>query len=88
MDDLVNYEPNENMVLANTLWVSRQTSKTTNEAVSDVSAFYLESMADRRAKIITNLINNNFEQMEKAVTFIGEEGIESQDELRTIIGKK
>ncbi|MCR5302415.1 MAG: GGDEF domain-containing protein [Lachnospiraceae bacterium] len=74
------------MVTANTLWSSRKTNEATNEAVSAVSSFYLEAMADRRAKTITNLINSNFEQMEKAVDFIADEGIVSQDDLRHNIG--
>lgn len=74
------------MVTANTLWSSRQTIVATDEAVSTVSSFYLEAMADRRAKTITNLINNNFDQMEKAVFFIADEGISSQEELRHGLG--
>lgn len=31
------------MVIANTLWVSKQSSDATNEAVSAVSSFYLEA---------------------------------------------
>ena len=45
---------------ANTLWTSRRNESATNEAVSAVSSFYLEAMADRRARIITNQINNSF----------------------------
>ena len=75
------------MVSANTLWVSKQSSEATDEAVSAVSSFYLEAMADRRSKTITNLINSNFEEMEKAVAFIQDEKIGSQEELRNTIGK-
>lgn len=75
------------MVIANTYWASRQAVSSTNQAVSAVSAFYLESMADRRAKTITNLINNNFDYMEKAVSVIDDEEIESQEELRDAIGR-
>lgn len=74
-------------VIANTYWASQQAISSTNEAVSAVSAFYLESMADRRAKIITNLINNNFDYMEKAVSVIDDEKIESQEDLRAAIGR-
>ena len=74
------------MVMGNTLWASRQTGAATDEAVSAVSSFYLEAMADRRAKTITNLINSNYEQMEKAVELIKGEQIGSQDELRHNIG--
>lgn len=75
------------MVTGNSIRLSRRTSDATDDAVSTVSAFYLEAMADRRAKTITNLINGNFDEMEKAVTFIDEEGVTSQTELRECIGK-
>ena len=75
------------MELANTLWAAKQTGAATDEAVSLVSSFYLEAMADRRAKTITNLINESFAEMEEAVEFIEEEGAGSQEELRYIIGK-
>ncbi|MBO5623863.1 MAG: diguanylate cyclase [Butyrivibrio sp.] len=74
-------------VIANTYWASQQAISSTNQAVSAVSAFYLESMADRRAKTITNLINNNFESMEVAVSVIDDEKIASQDDLRDEIGR-
>ena len=74
-------------VIANTIWASRQTVTGTNEAVSAVSSFYLEAMADRRAKIITNLIKNNFNQMQKVIDFINEEDIKDQDALRRELGR-
>ena len=74
-------------ITANTIWEAKQAAAATEEAVSAVSAFYLEAMADRRAKAITNLINDSFDEMEKAVTFIAGEPIGSQDELRNAIGK-
>ena len=73
-------------VFVNTLISTRQTASATNEAVAEVSSFYLEAMADRRAKTIMNLINSNFEQMEKAVDFIIDEEIGSEEELREAIG--
>ena len=75
------------MMTANTIWASRQAGAATNEAVSAVSSFYLEAMADNRAKTITNLINGSFEEMEKAVAFIDDENVNSQEELRNAIGK-
>ncbi len=56
-------------MISNMLWTSRQTAMATSEAVGAVSTFYLEAMADRRAKTITNLINSNFDHMQKAVDF-------------------
>lgn len=75
------------VVIGTTLWASKETAAETDEAVAAVSHFYLEAMADRRAKIITNLINNNFEHMEKLLPMIAEEGIDSQEKLRAMIGK-
>ena len=75
------------MVLANSIHTSRQTVVATDDAVSAVSSFYLEAMADRRAKTITNLINSGFDQMGKAVAFVEKENVRSQDELREAIGK-
>lgn len=75
------------MVTANSIWSSRQTSNATKEAVSEVSTFYLEAMADRRARTISNLINSNFEEMEKATAFFADEKVDTQEELREVIGK-
>ena len=75
------------MMAANSLWNSKKIGNVTDEAVSAVSSFYLEAMADRRAKTVTNLISNSFDQMEKAVSFIAGENIGSQEELRNIIGE-
>lgn len=73
-------------VIVNTVISTKQTTTATTEAVSEVSSFYLEAMADRRAKTITNLINNNFDHMEKAVAYINSEGIDSEEELRDTLG--
>ena len=74
------------MVTFNTFVSSRQVIKATDDAVSEVSSFYLEAMADRRAKTVTSLIEHNFVQMEKAVGFINEQGITNNNELRDTLG--
>ena len=74
------------MIILNAILSSKQTVSATNAAVSEVSSFYLEAMADRRSKTITNLINNNFDHMEKAVAYINSENIRSEEELRANLG--
>ena len=74
------------MIILNAILSSKQTVSATNAAVSEVSSFYLEAMADRRSKTITNLINNNFDHMEKAVAYINSENIKSEEELRANLG--
>ncbi len=66
---------------------TRKTVQATDEAVSAVSSFYLETMADNHAKTITNLINNSFEEMRIAVAYIEDEDVHSQDDLREALGK-
>ena len=75
------------LMIANSVWTSRQVISATDDAVSAVSSFYLEAMADRRAKTITNLINSNFDHMEKSLPIFADEGIEDQEGLRNTIGK-
>ena len=74
------------MVTFNTIVASRHMITATDEAVSEVSSFYLEAMADRRSKTITNLIDNNFSHMEKGVEYINDSGIRTDEELRDVIG--
>jgi len=75
------------MVTANAVRSSNQTMRKTEEAVFAVSHFYLENMADRRAQTVANRIDSEFSQMEKALDYIRDENIESQEELRTTLGK-
>ncbi|MCR5847685.1 MAG: hypothetical protein K6G75_06155 [Lachnospiraceae bacterium] len=44
------------VLMLSTLWASRKAIRATDEAVSAVSSFYLEAMADQRARTITNLL--------------------------------
>lgn len=75
------------VLMLSTLWASRKAIRATDEAVSAVSSFYLEAMADQRARTITNLINNNFEHMEKALKVIDSEDIKTQEDLRKMMGE-
>ena len=74
-------------VTLSTLWNSRKTGAATDEAVSAVSSFYLETMAESHAKTITNLISNSFDEMRIAIAYIADEEVTSQEELREAIGR-
>ena len=73
-------------VIGNTIVSSGQMMTATDDAVSEVSSFYLEAMADQRAKTLANLIDSNFGDMEKAVEFIKDQGIKTDQELRDTLG--
>ncbi len=75
------------LLTVSTLWNSRKTASATDEAVSAVSFFYLETMADSHAKTITNLISNSFDEMRIAVAYIQDEEVSSPEDLRDAIGR-
>ncbi len=75
------------VLTVSTLWNSRTTGDATDEAVSAVSSFYLDTMADSHAKTITNLINSSFDEMRIAIAYIEDEEVRSQKELREAIGR-
>ncbi len=74
------------LVISLLIYPSKRLITSTNKAVSAVSSFYLEAMADRRAKTISNLIDNNFGQMDKAIAYIDEEQAGTIEEFRHEIG--
>ena len=75
------------MVSVNTFWSAKQTRGLTDDAVSSVSSFYLDTMADSHAKTVTNMISNSFDEMAIAVAYIEDEDIHTSKELREIIGR-
>ena len=75
------------MVIANSFLASKKTLSATDEAVSAVSSFYLGTIVERRAKIVINQIDHEFSQMEKALSFIKDEEIKSQEDLRDTLGR-
>ena len=70
-----------------TFWASRKTITMTDEAVSAVSSFYLEAMANQRSQTISNLIDYNFEHMEKALYVLESGDIRTQEDLRKRLGE-
>ena len=74
-------------VMIGGLWNYKTTAEATDEAVSAVSAFYLETMADSHAKTITNLISSSFDEMRIATVYIANEDVNSEEDLREAIGK-
>ena len=74
-------------VMIGGLWNYKTTAEATDEAVSAVSAFYLETMADSHAKTVTNLISSSFDEMRIATIYIADEDVNSEEDLRDAIGK-
>ncbi len=75
------------LVTVSTLWNTKKTIEATDEAVSAVSSFYLETMADNHAKTITNLISNSFDEMNMAIAYLREENVNSKEDLQLAIGR-
>ncbi len=75
------------MVTISTVRNAQKTALATDEAVSAVSSFYREAMADSHAKTIRNLISSSFDEMSIAVAYIEYEDVHSQEDLRGAIGR-
>ena len=75
------------ILIVTTLWVSGKARIGTNQAVNRVSEFYLEELAGRRALVVSEELNNNFTYMENALEVLEESDLESQESLRSFLGK-
>lgn len=75
------------ILLVTTIWVSNSSRTGTSQAVSRVSAFYLEELAGRRAQVVAEELKTRFSYMENAVAIMEEADLESQETLRKFFGK-
>ena len=75
------------ILLVTTIWVTGSARTGTQQAVSKVSEFYLEELAGRRAQVVSEELKNNLAYMENALTILEEPYLESQETLRSFLGK-
>lgn len=75
------------ILLVTTVWVLGSARTGTNQAVNKVSEFYLEELAGRRALVVSEELKNNIAYLENALAIIEERDLESQEGLRSFIGK-
>ena len=75
------------ILLITTVWVSTAARTGTSQAVAQVSEFYLEELAGRRAQVVSEELKNNFTYMENALSVLDSSDLESQDTLRRFLGK-
>ena len=75
------------ILLITTVWVSGSARAGTSQAVNQVSEFYLEELAGRRAQVVSEELRNNFTYMTNALAILDESDLESQETLRSFLGK-
>ncbi|MCI8517848.1 MAG: response regulator [Hungatella sp.] len=75
------------ILLITTVWVSGRARVGTSQAVNRVSKFYLEELAGRRASVVSEELNNHFTYMKNALSVLEDSDLESQDALRSFLGK-
>ena len=75
------------VLLVTTLWVSNGARVGTSQAVNRVSEFYLEELAGRRAQVVSEELKKNVAYMENALSIIEDYNLESQESLRSFLGK-
>ena len=75
------------LLLVTTVWVLGSARTGTAQAVSRVSEFYLEELAGRRARMVSEQLRSNVTNMENALTVLEASDLVSQDALRRYLGK-
>ena len=70
-----------------TFWMSSGARSATEWAVEQISGFYLEELAGRRSQVISSFFDTKVAQMERAMELLDTENPDSQDDLRSFIGK-
>ncbi len=75
------------VLLVTTIWVSNNARIGTNQAVNQVSEFYLEELAGRRARVVSEDLKNSFMHMKSALEILDESNLKSQETLRSFLGK-
>lgn len=75
------------ILLITTIWVSNNARVSTNQAVNKVSEFYLEELAGRRAQVVSEELKNNFAYINNALEVLEDSDLQSQETLRTFLGK-
>lgn len=69
------------ILLLTTIWVSNSARRSTNQAVSRVSDFYLEELAGRRAQVVAEELRKGFGYIENALYIMDASDLESLDSL-------
>ena len=67
--------------------MSNNARVSTNQAVNKVSEFYLEELAGRRAQVVSEELKNNFAYINNALEVLEDSDLQSQETLRTFLGK-
>ena len=69
------------ILLLTTIWVSNSARKSTSQAVSRVSDFYLEELAGRRAQVVAEELRKGFGYIENALYIMDATDLESLETL-------
>ncbi len=75
------------ILLITTIWVLGSARVGTEQAVSRVSEFYMEELAGRRVQVVSEELKNYFTYMENAVSVLEDRDLQSQETLRSFLGK-
>lgn len=75
------------VIIGMTVWMSSGARDATDQAVEQVSSFYLHELASRRSQSVSGVIDSRIGQMKNALKVLSPEDLASQESLRSFIGK-
>ncbi|MBR6056577.1 MAG: response regulator [Victivallales bacterium] len=70
------------IMIIGTVWIGRDASQSTINAVRSVSLLYLNELAERRKKVAEDVLNNNFLRLKVATNMMGEDDLKDIEHLQ------
>ena len=70
-----------------TMWVTNGARSAANDAANKVTEFYLQEFAGRRSQMVSAAIDEEFDQMHRALQIIDPQDLTSQETLRNFLAK-
>ncbi len=75
------------ILLLTSIWAMNSARRGADQAVARVSDFYLEELAGKRAEVLSKELADRFRFMENALAILDASYLESQEALRSFLGK-
>ena len=70
------------ILIAGSIWMGRSASRATEEAVHNVSLFYLNELAGRREQVVANNLETNINNIRSGIALMDENDMDSIEHLQ------
>lgn len=75
------------MIIGVTIWSIRAANENVDQAVNSLSSFYMEELLGKREVVLRDSLNHDFDQLDRMISLLEAENIQTQDALREFLAK-